>query len=90
MKTAFVELVCAMARRYSSHQRHFPIGRFMNDSGEYRSGGEMLALFREYWGDEAVDKAIKYVNKKYYPRSKFRALNQTKSDGPDSLMDKPS
>ena len=89
MKTAFVELVCAMARRYSSHQRHFPAGEFIDDSGEYRSGGEMLALFREYWGDEAVDKAIEYVNKKYYPRSKFRALSQTESDKPGSLTERP-
>ena len=71
--TAFMDQVAGWARVFSSHQENIPTEFYRNEAGEEKSSSELLATFREYWGDEAVDKAIKHVEATS-PMSESRAL----------------
>ena len=81
--TAYLDLVAGWSRIFSSHQRCIPLEYYDNEAGEEKSFTELLATFREYWGNDAVDKAIKHVEEKYYPDSEYLTPtpSRTESDG---------
>ena len=79
--TSFLDLVAGWARVFSSHQENIPAEYYYNEADEEKSGEELLVTFRKYWGDDAVDQAIKHVEDNYPVRSKYytRAPSRTSS-----------